>query len=94
MEELSEGDTEKLLAFGKQFNYQIYLQPKGPETVHCIWPENPALYYEHPQFNTKVGFMPLDFIQVNQPLNRKMVARALELLAPNQRTLCWIYSAA
>jgi 23S rRNA (uracil1939-C5)-methyltransferase len=82
MEELSEGDTEKLLAFGKEFNYQIYLQPKGPETVHCIYPENPELYYEHPHFNTKVGFMPLDFIQVNQPLNRAMVARALELLAP------------
>ena len=82
MEALSEGDTDKLLAFGKQFKYQIYLQPKGPETVHCLYPENPELYYEHPQFNTRVNFMPLDFIQVNQSLNRAMVARALELLAP------------
>ncbi len=89
MEPLSESDTDKLLAFAKQFNYQLYLQPKGPETVHCLYRplsvvegNDPALYYEHPQFNTKVGFMPLDFIQVNQPLNRKMVARALELLAP------------
>ena len=82
MEPLSDTDTQKLIDFAREWDYQLYLQPKGPETVHCIYPENPTLYYEHPQFNTKVGFVPLDFFQVNQPLNRKMVARALELLAP------------
>jgi 23S rRNA (uracil1939-C5)-methyltransferase len=39
------------------------------------------LYYGHPQFDTRVRFEPLDFIQVNQSLNRKMVIRALDLLA-------------
>ena len=82
MEALSEGDTAKLLAFAREFNYQLYLQPKGPDTVHCLYPENPELYYEHPQFNTRVNFAPLDFFQVNQALNRKMVARAVELLDP------------
>lgn len=82
MEALSDGDTAKLLAFAREFNYQLYLQPKGPDTVHCLYPENPELYYEHPQFNTRVNFAPLDFFQVNQALNRKMVARAVELLDP------------
>lgn len=84
MEPLCDEDVAKLVAFGREHDYQIYLQPKGPDTVHCIWPEddNPALYYEHPQFDTRVEFTPMDFIQVNQPLNRTMVARALELLAP------------
>ncbi|MEZ5450901.1 MAG: methyltransferase domain-containing protein, partial [Thiolinea sp.] len=82
MEPLSAGDSEKLLHFAREFGYQLYLQPGGPETVHGVWPEHPELYYEHPQFNTRVDFGPLDFIQVNQPLNRKMVALALELLAP------------
>lgn len=82
MEALSDGDTAKLLAFAHEFGYQLYLQPKGPDTVHCLYPENPELYYAHPQFNTRVNFSPLDFFQVNQGLNRKMVARALALLAP------------
>lgn len=82
MEPLAEGDLTKLLNFAREFNYQLYLQPGGPDTVHGVWPEGAELYYGHPQFNTKVNFAPLDFVQVNQALNRKMVARALELLAP------------
>lgn len=83
MEPLSASDFTKLLNFAREFNYQLYLQPGGPDTVHCVWPEGAELYYEHPQFNTRVTFAPLDFVQVNQELNRKMVARALELLAPD-----------
>jgi len=82
MEPLIEADQEALRQFGETNNYQIYLQPKGPDTVHCIWPETPELYYEHPEFDTKVNFGPQDFFQVNQPLNIKMVARAVELLDP------------
>lgn len=82
MEPLSAGDTAKLLDFAREFDFQLYLQPKGPETVHCLYPDSPELYYEHPQFNTRVNFAPLDFFQVNQPLNRQMVARAVELLDP------------
>lgn len=82
MEPLSVEDHEALRSFGEQNNYQIYLQPKGPDTVHCIWPQSPELYYEHPQFATRVDFGPQDFFQVNQPLNQKMVARAVELLEP------------
>ena len=82
MNPLSESDQAKLLAFAQAGNYQLYLQPKGPDTLHCIYPSQPELHYAHPQFNTKVGFTPLDFFQVNQALNQKMVARALELLEP------------
>ncbi len=81
MEPLSAGDQEKLLAFAREFNYQLYLQPKGPDTVHKVWGEV-ELFYAHPQFGTRVNFAPLDFFQVNQPLNRKMVAQALDLLEP------------
>lgn len=82
MQALSSADMDKLLAFAHAFGYQLYLQPKGPETVHCVYPDSPELYYAHPQFNTRVDFTPLDFFQVNQAINRQMVARALELLAP------------
>ncbi len=85
MDVLSVEDEAAIRAFGEQHDFQIYLQPKGPGTVHCIWPQSdvPPLYYEHPQFNTRVAFGPQDFFQVNQPLNQLMVARAVELLALN-----------
>ncbi len=82
MEPLSDSDQDTLLNFARESGYQVYLQPKGPETVHCLWPENPELYYEHPAFNTRINFSPLDFFQVHQGLNHKMVARVVELLAP------------
>lgn len=80
LEPLNETDQQLLVEFGKAHDFQIYLQPKGPTTVHCIWPENPELFYEHPEFDTKVAFGPQDFFQVNSSINRKMVPRAVELL--------------
>jgi 23S rRNA (uracil1939-C5)-methyltransferase len=80
LEPLSDADQALLVEFAKEHDFQIYLQPKGPTTVHCIWPENPGLFYEHPEYNTKVVFGPQDFFQVNSSINRKMVPRAVELL--------------
>ena len=80
LEPLNDADQQLLIEFGKTHDFQIYLQPKGPTTVHCIWPEDPGLFYEHPEFDTKVAFGPQDFFQVNSSINRKMVPRAVELL--------------
>jgi len=77
---LSASDQQKWVDFAKENNYQLYLQPKGPDTVHCIYPENPELYYQHESFETKVQFGPQDFFQVNSSINRQMVPRAVELL--------------
>lgn len=81
LEPLSDKDHGLLTDFAKAHDFQVYLQPKGPDTVHCIWPENPSLFYEHPEFDTKVAFGPQDFFQVNSSINRQMVPRAVELLA-------------
>jgi 23S rRNA (uracil1939-C5)-methyltransferase len=84
---LPEVDQQMWLDLAKENNYQLYLQPKGPDTVHCIWPDplhrlqkQPDLYYEHPDFDVKVHFGPQDFFQVNTSINRQMVPRAVELL--------------
>ena len=83
---LSEKDIALWLAFAKEHDFQLYLQPKGPDTVHCIWPDvsgegrQPELFYEHKAFETKVHFGPQDFFQVNSSINRQMVPRAVELL--------------
>ncbi len=80
---LSEEDQNAWIGFAKQHDFQLYLQPKGPDTVHCIWPEKSdlkTLYYQHDTFDTKVEFGPQDFFQVNSSINVQMVPRAVELL--------------
>jgi 23S rRNA (uracil1939-C5)-methyltransferase len=80
LEPLSEGDQEKWKAFAKEHEYQLYFQPKGPDTVHLVYPDRAELFYQHPEFETKVLFGPQDFFQVNNSINRQMVPRAVELL--------------
>ena len=85
LKDLSAKDTEMWINFGKEHNFQVYLQPKGPTTVHRIYPEpteiqGADLFYEHPEFDSKVHFGPQDFFQVNTSINRQMVPRAVELL--------------
>ena len=80
---LSEADQNAWIGFAKTNDFQLYLQPKGPTTVHCIWPpaeDLQTLYYEHKSFDTKVEFGPQDFFQVNSSINVQMVPRAVELL--------------
>lgn len=91
LEELTEADREILLAFGKAHSVQIWLQSKGPDTVHAM-PEQgevEALYYEIPAFGVRVEFLPHDFTQINAEINTQMVPLALELLevAPEHNVL-------
>jgi 23S rRNA (uracil1939-C5)-methyltransferase len=83
LDDLSSADCEKLKGFGAAHNLQIHLQPKGPDTVHCIWPESaPALAYRLPEFGVENVFLPSDFTQVNQGINQQMVHRAVQMLDP------------
>lgn len=79
---LSTSDELKIKQFSDQFNYKIFLQPGGPDTVHCFYPPDSGEYltYQLPDFNISFQFHPTDFTQVNAELNRKMVALALELM--------------
>lgn len=81
---LAENEQKMWIDFAKQHDFQLYLQPKGPDTVHCIWPDplekQPELFYEHKSFDTTVHFGPQDFFQVNTSINQQMVPRAVELL--------------
>jgi 23S rRNA (uracil1939-C5)-methyltransferase len=79
---LSEPDTAKLIAFGRANNLAILLQPGGPDTVHALWPESVRLAFRIEDANVEIEFRPLDFVQVNAGLNRRMIARALDLLDP------------
>lgn len=77
---LSEADRERLVAFAQTHGFAIFLQPGGLDTVHALWPQAPSLAFRLAPWDVELTFRPLDFIQVNQGLNEKMIARALELL--------------
>ena len=84
LEPLSDGDMQALLAFAQQHGIELYLQPKGPDSIHKVWPQddNPRLYYYLPDDDLRLAFHPADFTQVNGELNRAMIARAMALLDP------------
>jgi len=80
---ISSKDMAALLAFAEQTRFHLYLQPKGPDTVHRIWPANDSperLHYALGVSDITLQFHPNDFIQVNQAVNTKMVAQAMEWL--------------
>ena len=65
--------------FGKQYSVRVYLQTKGLDTVAPINNETfePPLSYTLPPFGVKLEFLPIDFIQVHNEINQKMVQQAL-----------------
>lgn len=91
LEPLSEQDQTSLLEFCQARNLQLYLQPKGNDTVHRVWPEEgeERLSYRLDDFGVELKFHPMDFTQVNPYINRTMVSQAIEFLdlAPTDRVL-------
>lgn len=81
LEPLTAEDEKKLRDFQENTGAVIWLQTKGPETVHPMDPENwDCLKLRHHQDNVTITFRPIDFTQVNHEVNEVMVSRALEKL--------------
>lgn len=82
LQNLESRDLAALIAFGEMHGMDIYLQPKGPDSVHKVFSDHTAdrLYYQLPDFNLEFAFHPLDFTQVNAGINRLMVSKAISLL--------------
>jgi 23S rRNA (uracil1939-C5)-methyltransferase len=94
LEPLSIGDLSHLRAFAQAHGVQWWLQPKGPDTVHLMDPnDDPAqqLSYALPEFGITMPYKPTDFTQVNPHINRVLVTRALRLLDPqrSERVIDW-----
>ena len=89
LQPLGEADRDALARFGREHGFAIFLQPKGPDSVHPLQDEAPALSFRLPQWDVELAFEPLDFIQVNAKLNQAMIAHALQLLdaQPGERVL-------
>lgn len=88
LQPLSNSDVEKLKQFFVERHWQLYLQPKGIESIYRVGlqPEDDLtqqfgrLYYQLPAFNLTYEFIPTDFTQVNLSVNRKMTKLACDLL--------------
>lgn len=81
LDPLSSADKERFQQFQAGQSFQVFLQPEGPDSVRPLAGFSPEpLVYEHPDYQVKVKFGPLDFFQVNSELNRKMVPLAIALL--------------
>jgi 23S rRNA (uracil1939-C5)-methyltransferase len=81
---LSEHDCALLVEFVRRRDWQLYLQPGGPDSVGPLWPEEPAaLCYALPDFDLALEFLPTDFVQVNAAINRALVGAALHHLDVN-----------
>ena len=76
-------DEARLLDFGEAHGLRIYLQTGGPDSVALLFPADAeeALYYTLPEFDIRIDFEPIDFVQVNGDINRRMVHFAVEQLA-------------
>ena len=81
LDPLSWNDRQLLTEFAQQTGLHIYLQPKGPDSIELLWPEESVLSYCLPEQNIELQFLPTDFTQVNPTINKFMVQQALELLS-------------
>ncbi len=82
LDPLTESDCQILTEFCAKHQFSLYLQPKGHESVHKVWPKDSdiLLKYVLKDQNLQFQFHPLDFTQVNQEINQKMINQALALL--------------
>jgi 23S rRNA (uracil1939-C5)-methyltransferase len=86
---LSEHDLSALREFGAANQLGIFLQPGGIDSVMALWPEYARLNFRVPAYDVELEFRPLDFVQVNAGMNRRMIDLALGLLdaQPQDRVL-------
>lgn len=75
-------DRQKLREFGATHGVEVWLQPGGYDTVAPLDPPASRLTYSLPEFGVTLEFQPVDFLQVNGELNRRMVTLAVDLLDP------------
>jgi 23S rRNA (uracil1939-C5)-methyltransferase len=87
----NEDDLRQLEAFAQAEEFKLFLQPKGLDSIHRLWPKegDDFLHYSVPSFGVQFDFHPTDFTQVNLAINRLMLDQAIALLdvQPTDRVL-------
>ena len=78
----TDADKDLFRQFGETHELRIFLQTGGLDTVALLYPDavEEPLYYTLPEFDIRVDFEPVDFVQVNSEINQCMVHFATEQL--------------
>lgn len=86
LDELNVSDVNQLRQFTLLKGWQLYLQPKGAESLHRVDDAQAPmrLHYSLDDFAVRFAFSPLDFTQVNSAVNAQMIHLACELLQLQQ----------
>ncbi len=83
LDQPSAADREALARFAAHHGLQIALQSAGLDSIEPLAPiPADTLHYDLPEYGLQMEFAATDFVQVNGPVNRMMIAKALELLQP------------
>ena len=88
LEPLNAADEALMRAFADRHAVEIFLQPKGPDSVVRLHPENGApLSYTLPEYGSNFLFADRVCFQVNHAINRVLVRRrwACSPLQPGER---------
>lgn len=88
LQPLGDADIGKLKAFFIARHWQLYLQPKGMDSIQRVQLHDSDdlsrqfghLYYRLPAYDLTYEFIATDFTQVNLSVNRNMTQLACELL--------------
>ena len=80
----SDADKDAFSAFGRAHKLRVYLQAGGLDSVTLLYPEacSESLSYSLQEFDIRIDFEPIDFVQVNSEINERMVHFAIEQLRP------------
>ncbi len=78
----SEGDLVKFREFAEQQSLRVYLQPGGLDSIEIFHPPDATtpLHYALQEFDVRIEFEPVDFVQINGEVNERMVHFAVEQL--------------
>lgn len=86
LREPSANDLEALRGFAAEQDFDLFLQPGGPDSVRPLGAARTLRYTPiEPGVGTpplELMFGPMDFVQVNGILSQRMVRQALDWLAP------------
>jgi 23S rRNA (uracil1939-C5)-methyltransferase len=82
LDQLSKDDINKFEQFQSDFNIEVWVQEKGPETAKPLFhdQQEKKISYRLNEFNLNIEFDPTGFIQINPFINELMITKAIELL--------------
>ncbi|MGB8327111.1 MAG: 23S rRNA (uracil(1939)-C(5))-methyltransferase RlmD [Steroidobacteraceae bacterium] len=81
LEPVSQADRTLLIGFEARHRVKLLLQPGGLDSLAPVSDHAAELTYALPDFDLTFAFTAVDFVQVNDAMNRALVTRAVELLA-------------